>query len=210
MPITTGRYNPSKVRFRMLDDNWPDDADDTDGTVVIAPTSVTYSGTSAVVNGNGFVTFTSVGEFTLNGIFSATYDDYIITVTGRSTGVSSNLYYRLMSGVNMAATNYTRQYVYADGTSVTAARTTSNAQGDLGLLTSGVDTPTTTGQTIYFYRPFLSALTYSRNISADAYNGSVLLDNATCHNVAQSNTGLYVFPSAGLMTGTISVFGVKI
>ena len=210
MPITTGRFNPSKVRFRMLDNDWPDDADDTDGTVVIAPTSVTYSGTSAVVNGNGFVTFTSVGELTINGIFSSQYDDYIITITGRSTVSAPNLGYRLMAGVNMAATNYTRQYLYADGASVTAGRTTGATQGYMGFMSSGADVSTTTGHTVYFYRPFLSSFTYSRNLSADGHNGSVLIDDTTCHNVAQSNTGLYIFPSSGLMTGTVSIFGVKI
>lgn len=210
MPITTGRYNPSKVRFRMLDNNWPDNADQVDGTVLIAPTSITYSGTSATVNGNGFVTFDTVGLFTLNGIFTSEYDDYIVTIACRSNVSQPNLGYRLTSGVNVASNNYVRQNLYANGTSITSGRTTGLNQGYFCFADNSNGEWSTTGVTAYFYRPFLNSFTYSRSLSADSYSSGSILEEACGHQVAQSNTGLYVFPSSGLITGTIGVFGVRI
>lgn len=64
---------------------------------IITPTSVTGSATTSI-GPTGTVTFsnmTSTAGFVLNGIFSSTYDNYLLVVQGTATsggGVSATLY----------------------------------------------------------------------------------------------------------------------
>jgi len=206
MAITTGRFNPATIRGRIIDNNWPDNADDIDGTLIIAPTSISFSGTSASANGNGFVEFESVSELSLNGIFSSSYEDYIIILNCFASSGTPQIYYRLMAGVNVAATNYYRQYLYANDTSVASARSTGQSVGFIGHVDSG--TNETSATTVYFYRPYLESQTYSKSQCTSQNNTINIMNDVCVHRTSQSNTGLYIFPSTGLITGQVSVLGV--
>ena len=64
------------------------------GMVLMKPTSIAHSGTSATLGANGQVTFTAVTSLSLNGCFTAGFDNYVVSVRGTSS-TNTNLYYRL-------------------------------------------------------------------------------------------------------------------
>ena len=48
------------------------------GMVLLKPTSIAHSGTSASIGANGQVTFTAVTSLSLNGVFSADFDNFLL------------------------------------------------------------------------------------------------------------------------------------
>ncbi len=106
------------------------------GLKLIVPTSVaaTGAGSSASVSATGKVTFTSAATISVNGVFSATYDNYLAVCRATlTTGTSVLQAVRLRaSGTDDTGNNITRQYLAAFSTSVTGARDTSTSAGLLG------------------------------------------------------------------------------
>ena len=100
----------------------------TNGIRLITPTSVdvTGAGSSATINAGGSVTFSTAATLSLNGVFSATYDNYIIEMQLRSNGSNADVYGRLrLSGSDASGSNYTVQVLNSNSTSVTGVRLTS-------------------------------------------------------------------------------------
>lgn len=91
------------------------------GMVLMKPTSIAHSGTSATLGANGQVTFSGVSTLNVNGVFTADFDNYIISLRGiwdGSGGISANLTLRA-SGTDESGSNYARQRLLASNTSVT-------------------------------------------------------------------------------------------
>jgi len=94
----------------------------TNGLVVMTPSSIAYSGTSASINADGSVDFSAVTELRLNGVFTSDYDNYMVTWRG-TTSTGTNIYARFGSGGGTpSATGYVDQRINADNTSVAAVR----------------------------------------------------------------------------------------
>lgn len=210
-PTATGRHQPKSIRDRLLDNLWPDYADNIDGTIIINPTSISYAGFSAYIANNGSVVFDTVGEISLFGIFSADYDDYIISMTARTVSTASvTLRYNFLTNTNnatpsQAINSYNRQWLYGNGTSVTAARASSQAFGELG----SIDTANSSWD-INVYRPFVSNLqTMTRSVSAESVFNATLTDVACVHTSPQTHTGMVIYPGSSQMTGSITVTGVR-
>ena len=175
------------------------------GLVVMTPTSIASTGTgnSSSIGANGKVTFSSCATLSLNGVFTSSYDNYMISIrhTGSaSAGIRGR--YRA-SGVDASGTNYTSQYLFADGTSVTALRTTGETSARMGA----VDTAQRGGESLFIFGPYLSQPTAARCSSAYAYLSGSGLDDATTHSLSTSYDGLTLFPAIGTFTGSITVYG---
>jgi hypothetical protein len=200
---TIGRWSPSKVRNKIIDGSWVSET--RYAMELVAPSSVTFSGTSADIVGNGSVDFSAVSSLSLNGVFSADYDNYMIVL--RQLGsLQANMQIRLRaSGTDATGSDYTRQYVFADGTSVSGARTSSS---NLALL-AGVDASLRTGNATYIYGPNLSQPTAARDVSARAYLEATILDYAWTHSLSTSYDGATFSPSSGNITGNVAVYGLR-
>ena len=202
---TVGRWSPNKVRARVLDGTWVS-AEELGGMVLLTPTSIAYTGTSASIGANGSVEFTAVTSLELRGVFSADYDNYMIAMTAITTGNDSQYWFQLLSGTTPATgTDYTHQYLVGDGSTVGGGRTTSDTSARLaagGNVARG-------GDVIYFYGPYLTQPTAMRNVSAQNRSGGIrILDNAATHSLSTSYDGFNWTIISNTTTGLISVYGL--
>lgn len=169
--------------------------------------------TSAYVNNNinsGLVyitesTFTASSAVNLNSIFSATYQNYKMELfITNSSQVALNYRYRV-GGVDNSTANYGNQSLSADGTTVTAARTTSQTSGDLGTMTLS----SLSFFDITLYNPFTAA-TKGLNVNNGAFIGEAWLKQVTStFKAATSFDGISIIPSSGTITGTVRVYGFR-
>lgn len=150
------------------------------------------------------IVFTTATSVTFNG-FSDLFENYYAELEINASSTTSGGTMRLRSGsTDNAATQYTAQQFVANNGSVTAPRN-ANLSAFPMLPLNGVEHSIK----IDFTRPFVAAVT-----RVDVRAQSVL-DPATNwgsqmwgrHNVASSFDGFTYFPSAGTITGSLTVYG---
>lgn len=182
----------------------------TPGLNPCVPTSVAVGSGSATTSANGQVTFTGASSISLNGVFSATYDNYRVILSPDAASTTFNITARLrISGTDVTtAASYQQENIQAsDGTVVGA--------GDLSqTLWFIIDNYNTTypfyaAAAMEFQRPFI---TKKKTMLCDA----VFVSSAGNFRKRQSGhtqestsacDGLSIICSTGNMGGTISVYG---
>ena len=178
-----------------------------DGLISMKPTSIAHSGTSASINSDGGVDFTAVTSLSLNGVFTSSYDNYLIVARYKSS-VSTSIYARLRSaGTDATAANYSRQYLYADGSAAPSGqRVTAQTEG-LGF---GWVATTESGDQFHIYGPYLAQPTASRSINVFGGSSAQINDWASTHSLSTSYDGITLQTgTANTFTGTITVFGYE-
>jgi len=201
------------------------------GTVTVTCTSGTLAGTVTIPQ-YGFVTFKKLGTNTwygkaedtavssgglvlvnktdfsaassvlINNCFTATYDWYKVEIfaTG-STSIDINFRLRV-GGVDATASNYSRQLVYGNGTSVAALSEVSqayyanavraNANGGSGFLE--------------IFRPAIAAYTTFTTVGG---RDDITQTTQGIHTVATAYDGFSLTPNTGTISGTVRTFGYK-
>ena len=177
--------------------------------ILIEPTSIAYTGTSATIGANGSVTFTACSSLSLNGVVSTDYDNY--TVVLRSTPTSSDNYYirfRVSGADNSTASSYVNQFLDANSTSVGAGRTT-NDYGRFHYTDSA--TVAVAGAMGFIYGPHLTQPTAWRTVGPSGYAGAYLWDIAGTHNQSISYDGftLYRAGASSTISGRVAVYGMR-
>jgi hypothetical protein len=176
------------------------------GMVLMNPTSIAYSGTSATLGANGQVTFSAVTSLSLNGCFTADFDNYVVSIRGLASGASPAIFGRLRAaGTDATGTDYTYQYLYVDNTSVSAARSSTNN----GLVIGDMAGTYYSGVTTMIYGPFLAQPTASRNVSAWGLNQAFISDYASTHSLSTSYDGITLRVTSQSITGALQVYGVR-
>lgn len=174
----------------------------TNGLVVQTPTSINVSGT-ATIEANGSVSFSAITLLRLNGVFTADYDNYMITWSGTSTN-NTNLGFRFSkAGSDNSSSTYLRRYVTAQGTSTYVYDGTYSIFYMFGGGGVWVN-----GQTAYIFRPYVNAT--SAVISQGAYDGgsTYYTDFNGLHLTVDQFDGFSIAPGSGTTaTGSITVFG---
>jgi hypothetical protein len=175
------------------------------GMVLLTPTSITHSGTSASVGANGQVTFTAVTSLSLNGVFSADFDNYVVSFNS-TISVSTTIFYRMrLSGTdNTTASSYVSQVLYGSGTTVGAARDT-NDYGSFYYSNTGGQN----GCTQYVYGPNLAQPTATRSVAQNVAGGIYIEDYATTHNQSTAYDGITYWVGGGGFSGALQVYGVR-
>ena len=172
------------------------------GLILLTPTSIAYTGTSATISANGSVSFSAVSSLSLNGVFSADYDNYMIATHLKSTS-GSNIAGRLRASGTDNTTGYTRQYIDVDGTSVVGQRASTSYFNSLVYSYNNQKS----GSIIYIYGPYLAQPTALRTvIVSDASNAS-MTDVAGTHSVSTAYDGITFY--AGTSTGRVAVYGMR-
>jgi len=178
------------------------------GLVVMTPTSIASTGTgnSSSIGANGKVTFSSCTSLSLNGVFTSSYDNYMVNVRYRYVDGVDYLAYRLrVGGSDATGTNYTYQRLDVDNTTVVGARQTLT----IGLLGYG-STEQRSGLSIFMFGPNLAQPTAARSVSVSGYAGGYIYDVATTHSVSTAYDGFTLLDYAGLSrtkTGEVTVYG---
>lgn len=175
------------------------------GMVLINPTSIAYSGTSASVGANGQVTFTAVTSLSLNGVFSADFDNYFVSFRSVLSSGDEVIAARLRaSGTDDSGSNYVRQTLNADGTSVSGGLSTSTFAW--GCPTSATQR---SGAANFIYGPALAQRTTFRLLSAWGYNNAYIQDVTTTHSLSTGYDGITFYRSPQTFTGAVQVYGIR-
>ena len=175
------------------------------GLVLINPTSVT-NGT--VTSGQGTVRVAGTATtVTINGVFSATYEDYLIVSKLSFTGGDAVI--QMATGGTPANTNYNYSMMQAyDGAGVTTTRTTAATSHIFMSNGGGVYQSCT----VDLFQPFLAqpTLLQVNNLRNDgAYTVPANYLWYGNHSTATSYDGFRI-TAGGNMTGTIAVFGRRL
>jgi hypothetical protein len=182
------------------------------GLKLIVPSSVsaTGAGSSASIVGGGKVVFTTIDTLTIEGIFSATYDNYLMVIRAHqpsgSFAISLNARLRV-SGSDASGSNYTWQILQASSTTISGSRSSSQTSARMGEISQNQRS----GNHAYIYGPYLSQPTAFRGVNAGADGNASIADYASTHSLSTSYTGITLLPGGGSYstTGTVQVFGLS-
>lgn len=174
------------------------------------PTTVVVAGagSSASIRADGGVDFATATSLSLNGVFTAEYDNYMIVMgnlsqsTAAGQGFTTRL--RASGSDNSTASSYVHQRLFADSTSVTAARTTDTFWFLAGVGPTG--TPKS-GNTIYLYGPYLAQPTAVRGVAVASISSAFVADTAATHNQSTAYDGITFSLASGNFTGMVTVYG---
>lgn len=175
------------------------------GLVVMPPTSISYSGTSAAINTDKSVSFSAVTSLSLNGVFTSSYDNYMITMRFVTSVGSGWIGSRLrVGGTDATGANYSTQRIFSDSSSVTSARETSQSSWIRFFYGSGEQR---SGTTSYLFMPQQAVPTAFRSVNSSGYLNATLADSSGTHSLSTSYDGITIIPSGINMTGLLTVFG---
>ena len=179
------------------------------GMVLVSPTSITHSGTSATLGANGQVTFTAVTSLSLNGVFSADFDTYFISIrtVGSSSDNNFDMRLRASGSDNSTASSYTSQRISAGSTTITAGRNTTTAFAPFFQMS---DTARS-GLSFHLYGPFLAQPTAGRVVHVSGYLSAYIQEMAFTHNQSTSYDGLTILrqDATQSMSGAVQVYGIR-
>ena len=150
------------------------------------------------------VTFSAVASQSFNDVFSATYDNYVITCT---LSVAQELYFRLRVGGSDASGNYNHAMGESNNSGYTNRYSTSQSFGFFG---TQVYINNVNGLKMEVIEPFLTVPTKFL-INTTNLSGGIPRSNfgGGIHNVSTSYTGISLIPSSGTISGTASIYGLK-
>ncbi len=186
------------MAINRLNPDYPDA-----GIVQLIPTSLTLGSGSGSVDGNGAVTFSGVSSISLNGCFTASYDNYKIYVNMSASNVWSCRMRLGSSGTPNTASTYNLQSLVISNTSVTASQQLSTNQFSI------TDVSTDFGSTeIDVMQPFNSSHTLFN--SKGIYATTQMQNRSGRFAGTTSFTDIVFYPdSPGTITGTIRVYGYR-
>jgi hypothetical protein len=135
--------------------------------------------------------FTAATSVTADSIFTSTYTNYLINLRW-TTSTSTGIALKFRAGGTSTSTNYNRQMLNANGSTVTG-------QQDVNQTSYGINQ--TTGD-------FKS---YSQiNISGPQLSEQTVFTVTQALNLANYTTGLYVFSQAGNQNSTTAFDGIEL
>jgi hypothetical protein len=151
-------------------------------------------------------TVTTGSSFTRDNVFNADFRNYLLVVTGlNSTGANMALQLRV-GGVTASGTNYQRQFVSFDNTTVNSTRATGQTSfniGDFGASTNAVY--------VFISNPNVAGRTsiQSYNNYANTTTTPIIQFFSGLHDLSTAYDGFIVTPSSGTFTGNYCVYGLN-
>ena len=155
------------------------------------------------------VCISAVASQSINDVFSATYDNYLIkfnNLTGSTT--PQNLEMRLrVGGADNSSSNYYWLIAYGLFTSASPTITGSASNGLANIWPIGIANSTFAGADIELYDPFNTRKTrfFATASTNDASDSTIARTGQT--SVTTSYTGFTIFVTGGTITGSVSVYG---
>ena len=175
----------------------------TPGLNLVTPTSIANSGGSASLTGSA-VTLSGVTSVSLNGVFTSTYENYRIIMTGTGTA-SQNLQMRFrIAGTDTTATNYAYQRLLVNGSTAGGSRTTSTQQLQVGGVATGWAI-----NVLDLANPQMTSATTMRAYAGYSEAGAYMQDATGAYSLTTSFDGFTYFPDAGTISGIIRVYGYQ-
>lgn len=206
MPLLSTRSNAPASAYGFTSGGAPEVLG---GMVLITPTSIASTGTgnSSSINTNGSVTFDTCETLSLNGVFTSSYDNYMVVMRWQSSTAFADIFGRLrLSGTDATATtDYNYQTLVVNGTSVTGSRNTTGGR----FYISSSDKSYRNGVSMNIYGPSLSQPTAYRTIAVDSASGAYIYESAGTHELSTAYDGFTFYQNATTsFSGLISVYGL--
>lgn len=155
-------------------------------------------------------TGSAASSISVSGCFSASYDHYLVMRNLLGSAAGNNLTVRLRSGsTDETGANYRMQEVYASSTTITGGRSTAQTSW---LSAFGTTETTSIGfAQLWISNPFAAVRTTAWSNFGYTYTTGPTIDSQVlAHDLATSYDGLTVLPSAGTLTGSIFIYGLKV
>jgi hypothetical protein len=177
----------------------------TGGLNLLIPSSVAVGSGSGSVSATGTVTFSGASSVSINDVFSATYDNYLVNLYyDLSTGTNVDVNWRgRTAGTDNSTANYNIQDIRVTTTSVTSVRATGQTSGKIGL----ADTLNPNMAQLLIFSPNKVAKTVLITNTFCPNAGARYEDAKNLFNATTAFDGITIIPSAGNMTGSISCYG---
>ena len=167
--------------------------------VLITPTSV--AGTGVTLSG-GQVSIAAATTASINGCFTATYDNYVIFLSA-TLSAEAALNFRLrVAGVDSSAAIYSRNYFLARAVVTGGATANATAQ----TLNLGESTALQVFK-LEVFGPAIAAYTHTFTQNKNSY--TELNIQGMSHAAATAYDGFTLFPASGTFTGTLRVYGLR-
>lgn len=175
------------------------------GLKLIVPSSVAGSGVS--VSASGKVSFTAATTININGVFSSTYDNYLVVIRHSSSGNPAIDLRMRLSGTDDSGNNYNWQRLIAENTTVAGARSTSQNVVKVGYSSSAARS----GDHVYIYGPALAQPTATRNVNVRGLSSASIGDIAGTHSLSTAYDGFTLLGDAGTvdLTGALTIYGLS-
>jgi len=170
------------------------------GLVPIAPSSV--SGGS--FTGDGLVSFSTQRSITVSGVFSASFDNYLVQFVGQSSNNGANLQLRFASGGTSATGD---AWAYGGNSLNTAAIAfaTGSASSNLGIMSPlSNNNATANFAKIEIASPFLAS---EKIVQAQNVGHTTQYSFWASNSTFTSRDGFVLFMSGGTFTGSLRVYG---
>lgn len=155
----------------------------------------------------GRATFSGAATFSMDNVFSATYDNYIVQLTNLVPAIFGNIEMRMrVGGADNSLSNYTAGRMYVGAFGSTAFGSTNNSTATTFTC---VQTPTgldNSHTTVTVTNPFNTVKTGFTSLGA----GNLLDVNGGNMTVTTSYTGFSLMNSSGgNIAGTVRVYGLR-
>lgn len=171
---------------------------------IVIPTSVAVGSGSGSVSANGSVIFSGATSISLNGVFSSSYDYYLLNVDLTQTTLSDINFRLRKNGSDNTSASYNLQvYVLNNANVFTQSTSFSSTSTSIGRLQANG----TFSTDVRIMRPFLVARTSFDSINVRHDGSANMQSERRCgtHDDSISFDGFTVFGSS--MTGTFRVYG---
>jgi hypothetical protein len=148
--------------------------------------------------------FSAVASQSVNDVFSATYENYLILLNVPTATIADSILMRLrVSGSDNSSSNYYWSLIYQNFSGATTPQG-ANSNGLTTAFRVGYSSSTTRAS-IQLFSPFATSQT-SFNADAGNHNSDFALSGGNT-SVTTSYTGFTIIASSGTLTGTVSVYG---
>lgn len=173
------------------------------GLAISAGGNVTGGGLDLIVAQS----FTTASSVALNDCFTSTYENYRILISLSAASVGQQIRMRLRaSGSSNTTSNYFRQFLYAEQTTVASARTTSaDTWNEVGYFYSGE----ICFIAIDMNSPQLAQITSANSIAQIGTTNSTIYQNSLSFNASTQFDGFEIYPNTGTSTGKVRVYGYR-
>lgn len=179
------------------------------GLSLVTPTSIAYAGTSATISANGSVSFSGLSSLSLNGVFTADYDNYQIIwwwVPNNLGADALQMRLRASGSDNAGASSYKYTEILARNTTIGGGGL---ATTNLWRVSLGGTSSTRSGYFMNIYSPYLSQPTAFTDFGVDTYQVAEIDDFAGIHDETAAYDGFTIFPTTGPTSGRIAVYGMR-
>lgn len=163
-------------------------------------------------------TFSAASSVNVDNCFSATYDHYYIKIESNGDNAAGGNHVQLRaSGSNDSTSNYDRQRIDADSTSVSAARQTGTTYftnaGGYRINASLTGSYVRSWTELWISHPYSAQNTraYVNNSATSGAGADIAIQfTSYTHNVASAFDGFTAYPSGGIFTGSLVVYGLAL